>query len=56
MALLALNWAFVFKIVAWNADLVGNVLVPAINDTDFGLVAIEAIVMHIRLVLPMLEP
>ena len=56
MALMALHWAFVFEIMARNADLVCDVLAPAVNNSDLGLVAVEAVVMRIRLVFPMLKP
>lgn len=55
MALVALNRTFVFEVMAGNTDFVRDVLVPAINNSNPGLVAVEAVIMHIRLVLPMLE-
>jgi hypothetical protein len=56
VALGALNRAFGFEVMARDADLVRHFLVPAVNDTDLGLVAVEAVIMYTRLVLPMLEP
>jgi len=56
MALMALNWTFVFKIMARNTYLVCNILAPPVNHSNLGLVAIETVIMHIILVLPMLKP
>jgi hypothetical protein len=56
MALMALNRSFIFKIMARDADLMCDFLVPAINDSDFGFVAVVAVIMRTCLVLPMLEP
>ena len=56
MALMTLYRTFVFEVMARNTDLVRNILAPSVNNTYLGLVAIEAIVMHICLVFPMLEP
>jgi hypothetical protein len=56
MALVALNWAFVFKFVARDAGFMGELFTPALNLSNFALVTIEALNMLIRLVFPMLEP
>ena len=56
MALMALNWAFAFKFMARDAGFMGELFTPAVNLSSFGLVAIEALDMFIRLVFPMLEP
>jgi hypothetical protein len=56
MALMALNWAFIFEIMARDAYLVCNIFPPAFNDSNLGLVAVVAVIMYISLVPPMLEP
>ena len=49
MALMALNWAFVFKIMAWYAGVMSEFFPPADNRSDPGLVAAKAIIMNYRL-------
>jgi hypothetical protein len=56
MALVALNWAFIFKVMARDAGFMSEVFTPAFNLSNFVLVAVKAVDMLIRLVFPMLKP
>jgi hypothetical protein len=55
MALLAEHGAVVFKVVARDADFVGDFLPPTVDLPDLGLMAVIAFLVQTRLVLPVLE-
>lgn len=52
---MALNWAFVFQFMTWDAGFMGERFTPAVNLSGFGLVAIETFNIPSRLMFPMLK-
>ncbi len=55
MALMTLHGPFAFQVMACDADFVGSLFSPIIYLSQPRFMAVEAVLVHIRLVLPVIE-